>query len=335
MTTLVARESDLDVFISLNRGTSVTNRSLTGPDTTRLFVVLNPVAGNYHADIVGRTLKERFDKNNICYDVYETTGKENLAAIVETALSDNYSMIVAGGGDGTVSEIAAGLLNSDTPLGILPLGTGNLVARELGIPLEIDDACQLLVSKNTITYLDAMQVDHQVSMPHISLGVHARLIENTSVEEKRRFGMMAYFGRALREISRRRQAWTFTIAVDDQKQYARASLILVANIGVVGIGDSRWGENIRPDDGEIDICIIRAKTATDYLSVLWYLLRRQPKPAQITYLRAKKEITVTANRPVPVRIGGKTVEQSAIHIKVIPQSIKAIVPLQRERVMNE
>lgn len=310
------------------------NRSLTGQDTPRLFVVLNPVAGSYHADTVGRTFKERFDKNNICYDVYETTGKENLAAIVETALSNNYTMIVAGGGDGTVSEIATGLLNRDTPLGILPLGTGNLVARELGIPLEIDDACQLLVSKNTITHLDAMQVDHQVSIPHVSLGVHAQLIENTSVQEKRRYGMMAYFRRALQEIWRR-QAWTFTITVDDQKQHARAPLIMVANISVVGIGDSRWGENIRPDDGEIDVCIIRAKTATDYLSVLWYLLRRQPKPAEITCLRAKKEIIVAANRPVPVRIGGKTVEQSAVHIKVIPQSIKAIVPLRRERVMNE
>ena len=103
----------------------------------RLFFILNPVAGHYQAQNVQRVFAEIFDRQKIAYDIYETTGQENLIEIVQAALGKNYSAIVAGGGDGTVSGVASGLITSDIPLGILPLGTGNLVARELEIPLDL------------------------------------------------------------------------------------------------------------------------------------------------------------------------------------------------------
>jgi YegS/Rv2252/BmrU family lipid kinase len=299
-------------------------------DHPHLFIVLNPVAGHVQADTVYKIFTEIFESNGIKFDVYETTGQENVTEIVREALTRNYSMIVAVGGDGTVSQVANGLVKSDIPLGIVPLGTGNLVARELRIPLTVEEACQLLVGSHTLTQLDVMQIGSRAFVPHISLGLYSQIIENTTIEEKRRFGMAAYFWQALQEISQQ-QSWKVTISVDNQKQRVHASLIIVANIGTIGIGALRWGNHIRPDDGEVDVCIVQARTVRGYLSTFWHLLKGQPWRAPETlYLRAKEEVVITADRPIPVRLDGENFEQLTIRIEVIPRAIKVITPLIHE-----
>jgi YegS/Rv2252/BmrU family lipid kinase len=300
-------------------------------DKPRLFIVLNPVAGHVQADTVYSIFTETFGRGGVDFDVYETTGQDNVTEIVKAALSRGYSMIVAVGGDGTVSEVANGLVKQDIPMGIVPLGTGNLVARELGIPLTVEEACQLLVGDHTLTQLDVMQIGHHAFVPHISLGLYSQIIDKTTIEEKRRFGMTAYFWRALQEISQQRN-WRVTINVDDQKQRVYASLIIVANIGTIGIGNLRWGSHIRPDDGEVDVCIVQARTVGGYLSTFWHLLNGQPWRAPETlYLRAKEEVVITADRPIPVRLDGDNFEQLTIRINVVPRAIKVITPLIHEK----
>jgi YegS/Rv2252/BmrU family lipid kinase len=283
------------------------------------------VAGNLKFELVNEVFKEKFGQNNICYDLYKTTGEEDITAIIKEAQTKNYTMMVAVGGDGTVSEVAEGLVGSETPLGIIPLGTGNLVARELDIPLKLEEACDLLIGHNRIARLDIMQMGRQMFIPHLSLGVYSQVISDTGVEEKRRFGMAAYFWNALREIQSQR-FWNFMIRVDDQEQYVRAPLIMLANIGIVGIGEARWGPDIRPDDGEIDVCIIRARRLKEYLQLFWHLLRQQPVELPKTiYLKARREILVKADRPIPVRMHGETRELGTVHIKIMPQAVKVIV----------
>lgn len=300
-------------------------------DKPHLFIVLNPVAGHVQADTVHKIFIETFGSNGISYDVYETTGQENVTEIVRDALNGRYSMIVAVGGDGTVSKVANGLVKHDIPLGIVPLGTGNLVARELGIPLTVEEACQLLVGNHTHALLDVMQIGQHAFVPHISLGLYSQIIDKTTVEEKRRFGMAAYFWRALQEISQQR-SWTVTINVDNQKQRVYASLIIVANIGTIGIGALRWGSRIRPDDGEVDICIVQARTVGGYLSTFWHLLNGQPWRAPETlYLRAKEEVVITADRPIPVRLDGENFEQLTVRIEVVPRAIKVITPFIHDK----
>ena len=170
-----------------------------------------------------------------------------------------------------------------------------------------------------------MQVENQIYLPQVSLGLYAHVIEHTSVEEKRRFGLMAYFWRALQELSGR-ESWNFSLSVDNQPQQVRASFIMLANIGTIGIGDTRWGADIHPNDGVIDICIVRAKTPADYLMTLWQLIRRQPQPDAIRYLQARKEIVVTANKPIPMRLEDETIERSYVTVKVLPGAVKVIVP---------
>src|SRR5262249_15957028 len=110
----------------------------------KVLVVFNPVAGNAEqADDVRAPLKKYFAPPKWNLAVYETTGKEGLAAICRKACTGGAGLIVAAGGDGTVVGVANGLVNTDIPMGILPLGTGNDLARALMIPMKLDDALQV------------------------------------------------------------------------------------------------------------------------------------------------------------------------------------------------
>jgi diacylglycerol kinase (ATP) len=98
-------------------------------------------------------------------------------------------------------------------------------------------------------------------------------------------------------------------------------------VGVTGLGDTRWSDNIRPDDGQTDICIIRARTARDYLALLWALLRyQQPRLPKVTCLQAKKEISIVANTPIPVRLHGHCIDQTTLKVRVIPRALNVVVP---------
>src|SRR5258706_6703522 len=125
---------------------------------SRIFVVLNPMAGSGTAEDVRQALDRHFAASAWQQEIYETTGEEQIPDIVRGALGRGCDMVVAAGGDGTVSDVAEALVHTDVPLGILPVGTANVLARELGIPIGLDGACELMVGEHMATSIDAMQV---------------------------------------------------------------------------------------------------------------------------------------------------------------------------------
>jgi len=100
--------------------------------------------------------------------------------------------VLAVGGDGTVSAVASGLIGSEVPLGIVPAGTANILADELNIPLDVEQACQLLASRHRTVHLDAMWVGQHPYFTHVGVGLDALVMQDTRPDTKRRFGRMAY-----------------------------------------------------------------------------------------------------------------------------------------------
>lgn len=293
---------------------------------SRLFLILNPVAGSCSAEQVRLILKQYCEQHDVGYDIYETTGKEHLPSIVRQAREQNYSVIAAAGGDGTASMVASELIHSPIPLGIIPVGTANLLARELAIPLNLEAACRLVVTGGAVRKIDAMQVGHQVLISHISLGSYSRIAERTSVAAKRRFRQLAYIWNGLAEFIGTR-VWRFDLVVDDQPRRIKAAFIMIANVGAMGAASLRWGEEVEPDDGKVDICIVRARSLLHYFSFFWHALRGRHKQSPHTiYLRAEKNIKVIAKGDLPVRGDGEIIGRSSVEIEIIPRAVPIIVP---------
>jgi YegS/Rv2252/BmrU family lipid kinase len=295
-------------------------------NTPSAFVILNPVAGNC-TPTLRQAIQQHFRANHWQCEIYETSGQENIRDIVSKALRQKVSLIVAAGGDGTISSAVDGLVHSKVPLGIIPLGTGNIVAQELGLPLDPTAAYQLLTGKNTTTKIDVMQVGHQAFISHLSVGIYALIAQDTPPENKQRLGRLVYVWSALKKIMSH-PTWRFKVTVDGQTRWVRASLIMVANAGTVGITPFRWGTNIRPDDGQIDVCIFRAKTLTDYLKIIWYaLLNKHRQDDNISYLTATDQVEIVAHKPLPIRGDGEIIGQTPVQVQVVPQAVRVIVPL--------
>lgn len=292
----------------------------------RIFVVLNPTAGNCDAPTVRQTLVRICDPAGIGCDFYETAGEEDVAARVRQARTQGYRMIVAAGGDGTVSAVASGLVQSDLPLGILPVGTANLLARELKLPLTLQDACRLLINSRHIRAIDIMRAGDRVFISHVSLGVYSRIYQNTSALARRHFRPLAYFWNALKEIFGK-HTWRFHLNIDGRPYHPRASLIMLANVGGIGAGALRWGPDIKPDDGEITVLILRARLLKDYLRLVWHIIRHQHhRSLHIRYLSARRNVEISTRKDLAVRGDGEIVGQSKITIQIIPKALQIIVP---------
>ena len=212
------------------------------------------------------------------------------------------------------------------PIGIVPLGTTNMVARELGIPLHLEEACQVLLQSQRTRQLDVMQVGKRAFLSHISLGIYARIAAQATRRAKRRFGRLVNVWYACHELWKQ-EIWPFTVTVDGHTHHVRTSLILVANVGAFGFANLRWGAHIVPYDGEIDVCILRAKTFAASLHALWHVLYYpSQRSSAMTYLRAKHHVVITTTHPLPVRADGEIIGQSTVQIRVRPQAVKVVIP---------
>ncbi|HEX8201051.1 MAG TPA: diacylglycerol kinase family protein, partial [Isosphaeraceae bacterium] len=219
---------------------------------TKVLVVLNPKSGSFTAQDVRAAIERHFPCEDGTCSVLDLSRDVDLAATVREAVAGGVDLVIAAGGDGTVSAVANILTGTPTPMGIIPLGTANVLARALGVPVDLEGACALLAGPYATASIDAMQVGERIYLTQIGIGIDALMIRDTKNEDKRRFGRAAYlwtaFVRFLGFKARR-----FSLAVDEQRTRPRATQVVLANVGTLGQPPFQWGPDIHLDDGRIDV----------------------------------------------------------------------------------
>ena len=296
----------------------------------KVFIVLNPVAGTSVVEDVRRALDHHFIPGETACVVHETVKGDAIERIAREAQGRGFEMVVAAGGDGTVSAVADGLVGTETPLGIIPLGTANVLARELGIPVDLEGACQLLAGAHGIASIDAMKVGEKHYFTQVGVGIDALMIRDTKREDKRRFGRIAYLWTALTRLVGF-QPRRFRIKADGRQVRPRASQVVIANSGILGQPPFRWGPDIKPDDGRLDVCIVRARTLLNYLSLGWLVLRGQHKQSsRVRYLGARRQVVIETGRPLPVQADGEIIGETPVQVQVVAAAVRVIVPETRD-----
>ena len=241
-------------------------------ETSRVLVIVNAKSGNAAPEEVRRALGDSVSGANATTQIHEPQEGEDIVATAREAAAQGFDTVVAAGGDGTVSAVANGLIGAPARLAIIPLGTANVLARELGVPLTLDAACALLDGPNRTMAIDAMRVGEKHYFTQIGIGVDAAMIRDTKVEHKRRLGNLAYVWTALTRLIGF-QPYRFSISADGRRSRPRALQVVLANCGSLGTTTLRWGPDVCVSDGQIDVCVLRARTLLDYLSVGYSVLR--------------------------------------------------------------
>lgn len=154
-----------------------------------MFVMLNPIAGQASVDEIRQAIDRSFTNSRHSIEIYETSGEENVAQLTRDACQRGVQLVVAAGGDGTVAAVVNGHIHNRIPLGIIPAGTGNGLARALGIPLDLEEPVSLLAGSHSLMDIDAMRVGDQYFTLNVSVGFSARAMRRTEPKKKRRLNI--------------------------------------------------------------------------------------------------------------------------------------------------
>jgi len=293
------------------------------------FIVLNPVAGLTNAQILQRHIENRFHASGWNTRFHVTRAEDTIAALVREELANGVDLVVAVGGDGTIAAVSGGMVNSSVPLGIIPTGTWNAIARNLAIPFNVARGVKVMTGRHHIKQLDLMQVGGSYQSMNLSIGVSSSMVASTGRTEKRRWGNLAYFSNLFKQIFGLQQH-RYTIVADGKRYRGRAAEIFVANYGVVGFNAIEAALNIKPDDGRVDVLILRARTIFDVPSLLWeILIRRQKRTPKYRQISAEKTLTINTSPSGIVQADGDVIGKTPVSVNVMPRCVKVIVPQPR------
>lgn len=152
----------------------------------RVLVILNAKAGTLVSSTdndQGVRIRERFAAHGIQADIRDVPGPELVAVTTDARTSKRYDLIVAGGGDGTLNTIAGALVGGDVPFGVLPLGTFNHLAKELGIPLDLDAAVDAIATGRDVPF-NVGEVNGQVFLLFAAIGLYSDMIKHRDAQRK-------------------------------------------------------------------------------------------------------------------------------------------------------
>ena len=294
----------------------------------KVLVVLNPVAGTTDAGSAKDIIVSHCEEQGWEFDIHETEKGEDLRQLVRSSLKNGVDVVIAAGGDGTVSEVVSGMVGSQVPLGIIPAGTGNNLARDLAIPVDLKAALNLLGNDHFIQVMDVMEVNRQKHyVLNVSVGLSSQVMKKTKRQEKRRFGFLAYVWHAIESILHT-DMYTFRLKVDGKSIRVRASELMIANSKFMGLQPQLDGVEINPGDGCMDIFIVRSQTFGDYLNLAAaFVLRRKPEEdPTLRHLEARKEIMIQTDHPVPAQGDGEVFGTTPVEVRLLPAALRVIAP---------
>ena len=297
----------------------------------RVFVVLNPAAGKSDPDRIRRVVLEHLKDYAADHQIYTTTGEEDLGDVVEGALEDGFNTVWAAGGDGTVSETANGLVNSGVPLGVIPAGTGNTLARDQGIPLDLEPACALLTGRHSTRTIDVMKTADRYFLLSVSVGLSAVMTTYSSRQQKDWMGTLTYIINGIRALVSH-SFWPFEVEMDGKTRRYRAAEINAANAGIIGFEPIRWGEDVRMDDGRVNLCRARVRNFWEIFTLAFgVVFRRQKQLRELTCEPFSDYVEIQSKRAVPVQGDGEDYGTTPIRIDVVPGALDLIVPAEDDQ----
>jgi len=291
----------------------------------KALIIVNPVVGADATDALREELDNHFPGADIRYEIYETQPDVHVGDVVRAKARDGISFVVAAGGDGTVAGVIDGLVGSCVPLGIVPIGTGNILARELGIPLETGDAVALLAGAPRERRIDALRIRERVFVLGASMGISATIIDDTTRAEKNILGLAAYIGTGL-WCAPACKAQRVAVTIDGQTRRFLAMDVAVLNCGLLSGTIYPKGADVRLDDGQLDVLVLRMKGLLDYPRYFFDLLLRRPTTPLASYFRAERKIVLRSRIPQNVQADGDIIGQTPVEIDVLPASVRVLVP---------
>lgn len=301
------------------------------PSQLRVLIIYNPVAGR------SANLKPTLDRvaeswraNQWQVDIYATTAAGDATVRAQAAAAEGYEAIIAAGGDGTVNEVMNGLIGTDTALGVLPLGTVNIWAREMGLPMDTLKAAEML-TKSGLTQIDVGRAGERYFLLMAGIGFDAEVTAMVSSTEKKMLGVMAYIKQAIQ------LAWNFRgispkLKIDGKRVRGKILMVVIGNSQLYG-GVVKFTAHATIDDGLLDVCVIKGQGMLSApRRLISIFARHYNRDPLVQYYQAKTiEIRGSKKKPIPIQVDGDYLRTTPMTFRVVPRSLWVLVPPNADR----
>ena len=291
---------------------------------TKAMIIVNPSSGAEESENYTEKLKKQLDAVAAEFVIKKTKKSGDAKEFSEEAALNDYDAVFVLGGDGTVSEAVNGLMlhESKLPLGIIPLGTVNNVARAVGIPMNPEKAIDSL-EQLTVQQIDVGKLNDRFFISSTSVGPIPESVQEVDVDMKTKFGVFAYLIEGIKAL-RNDETYTFELDIDGEKWTAEYSLLLIAMSNFVG-GVGTIIPEAAIDDGLIHLVTLKETTAKEKLSLVPELFQNKEytkdQLEHRSFKKAKIRLLEDIDKEINCTVDGDKGQTFPLEIEVLPQAL--------------
>jgi len=292
-----------------------------------ISVIVNASAGRGHEQTLCEQLAALFREGGADARIEMAREPDDVDAAVDRALARGVSTVVAGGGDGTVSAVASRLAGTDVTLGVLPLGTLNHFAKDLGLPLRLEDAVRVVMAGHAIR-VDVGCVNERIFINNASLGLYPRIVRHRERQQERLGrGKWPAFVWAAWGALRKFPMLDVSVNVDGRSRRRQTPFVFIGN-NVYEMEGFKIGARPRLDANCLSLYTAQRPTRVGLLLMAFHALARTLKQAQAFDSWCAQDILIETRRsPVAIAIDGEiTVLPSPLRLRSLPKALRVLVP---------
>lgn len=291
----------------------------------RVLFILNPVAGGGKvAEQIKSAVREVFRESGISYDITMTKQKGDGYLLSKRAAEEGYTVVVAVGGDGTINEVATGLVGTSSILGIIPVGSGNGLARGLQIPLNYWDACRLILRGEHIT-IDVGQVEERYFFATSGIGFDAHVGKVYNEQPGHSRGIFPYFQFAVTEFFNY-EPQEVLLTFNGKTSHHLPLVLTVANVEQYG-GGAIIAPGALPDDGLFDVIMVPQSHPFQILTHLPKLFSGAIETFPHFERHKTNALKITRPSPGPVHVDGESfIAGEVLEYTLLPRRLHVQVP---------
>jgi diacylglycerol kinase (ATP) len=287
---------------------------------TNTIVILNPTAGSPETF---RDWQERVESVARGCPIRITSHAGEAKDLARRAVEEGFTRIAAAGGDGTVNQVANGLAGSNAALGLLPLGTVNVFAMELGLPLHSLELCWDIINGTNMRLVDLPSANGKYFVQLAGVGLDAQVVKETSLAFKRSFGPLGYLISAA-QIAAREPPKLFIES--ENASLSEGSFVLIGNGRRYG-GPFPFFKHAVIDDGLLDVVLFKR---LGYLEIIKYLqdvvFSSDIRVPEIEYFQTRR-LRITSKQDVPLELDGELAGNCPVDFQIQKKALRVLAPL--------
>jgi diacylglycerol kinase family enzyme len=292
----------------------------------RIAVIINSAAGTGDSDDISSRIKEAFNRKNVEADLFELYG-ENIKSELASVTESGYDAIAAAGGDGTLNSVINMTIDSSLPFGIIPMGTLNHFAKDAGIPLEMEDAVDVIVNQH-ISAVDIAEVNGHYFLNNSSVGFYPKMVKHRDKEMKTLgYGKWYAMFRALLNIFSRYPLITLRIKTEDHFNEIKTPFIFIGN-NIYTFDLFNLGKRERIDQGELSLYYPKTSGRFSIVRFAFMALINKLDSTEDFFNSHYSEISVISRRrTLEVSVDGEVIHiDPPLEYKIHPHKLKLLLP---------